>query len=279
MNKIIKIFINLSKPYDNNTINNNLKLEYIKKFFDSKGISSEYIPGQGLIVNKQENPRLVCVSHIDLINLFNIEFALLKNEEDLAFNEMLDSINLEESSFSVKGVCKINNGFITGALDNTITNAVALLVCEELISNGINDIEFFFSEMEEIGLIGMKNYLKNNSVKSKKTFFVNLDVTNEGHYSTHISVEFDKARTHILNHLKKNLNEDIVHYTGIRYCDDIDAVISAKCNGVSFCLPTKGNIHSYENMAKLKSLLPYKEGLYKILSTLKFNQNDPYTKI
>lgn len=278
MNKIVKTFINLAKPYENNKKNNNFKLEYIQSFFSSKNIPFEYIPGQGLIVNKQEKPRLVCVSHIDLINLFNLEFCTKNNEEDIAFNDLIDSMCLEESSISVEGICVIHNGFISGALDNTITNAVALLVCEELISNGINDIEFFFSEMEEIGLKGMKNYLNSNLKKSKNTFFVNLDVTNEG-FHTHISVEFDKTRMRVLKHLVAKLNKEHVYFTGQRFCDDIDAVIASNCNGLSFCLPTNGNIHSYKNKAKLSSLVPYKEGLYEILSTLKFNKNDPYIKI
>jgi len=242
--KIIETFKELALVYEDKK--GGPKLDILSEKLDKLNIPYEWTPGIGLIVNKQENPKKVIVSHMDLIRKFRIGFG---NSE----------------------ICSVKKETIVGALDNTITNAVLLLVIEDLQkSNKLEGVEFLFSEGEEVGFIGMNGYFKEHKKRSGKAFFINLDVTNEG-YKQSASVEYDACNFDCLKAIQKiesDLDYDFF-YTGNRVCDDMDSVITNGSHGLSYCLPTKENIHSYKNKARLSSLVPYYEGLLSLIIDLK----------
>jgi len=239
---IIELFEKIALPFKDKE--GGPKLNSIQEILVEQNIDSTYIPGEGLIVNEVEKPRIILVSHMDLINKFRKGFA------DCKIYEILD---------------KDSEEIIKGALDNTITNAVAILVLMELLKNNINDVELFLSEGEEVGMVGMENYLNARGDIAKNAFYINLDVTNEG-WKQNISIEYDKPNFNVYKQRMNILKDLNAFSTGDRVCDDTDAVISAGCSGYSYCLPTKGTIHSYKNSAYTKTLEPYAKGLYRLLS-------------
>jgi hypothetical protein len=243
--KIIELFSEIAKPFKDKE--GGPKQEIIQAWLNERGLRNEYIPGVGKVINQVDNPRVILVSHMDLIKKFQKGF-----EENKVY-EIIQS--------------KKGKDLIQGALDNTITNAVALLALEHIVGEGIADIEVVLTEGEEVGMVGMTNYIKMFPDKSSNTFFVNLDVTNEG-WGKHFSVEYDKPNYHMLKQVQGILSEHKSFFTGSRVCDDIDAVNSADCCGFSYCLPTKDIIHSYKNKARVDSLSGYLEGLIKILINL-----------
>ena len=83
----------------------------------------------------------------------------------------------------------------------------------ELLSKGISDVELLLSEGEEVGFIGMDGYLKKYSDKSDKTFFVNLDVTNEG-FKKYGSIEYDRPNFSMLKQVQGLLKDQKMFFTG-----------------------------------------------------------------
>lgn len=242
--KILETFGLFCQPYKDEK--GGPKLEAVSNFLEN--ISKEWVPGIGLIVNKQENPKKVVVSHMDLIKTFRKGFA-------------------ENKTF------EIVDGEVVGALDNTITNAVlAEIIIELRDTDALQDIEFLFSEGEEVGMIGMKNYLKAHKQRVEKAFFINLDVTNEG-YDKHVSLEYDKPNFSVIKQFQRLIGEHS-HFTGDRVCDDTDAIIRADCHGLSVCLPTSNTIHSYKNKCRIESLSIYKEALKILILDGEFDYNE-----
>jgi len=214
------------------------KLEAIKEELSEVEFSKEYISGIGFIVNKQESPRVIVVSHMDLIPTFNRGFR-----EGNTFEEQED--------------------VIVGALDNTLTNAFLIKLIKETYNIGIKDIEFVFSEGEERGMIGMRNYMEEFSSKKDTSFFINLDVTNDG-WGSYCSVEYDVPDSNGLKEAIEaldDISEEDPHFQFFRFCDDMDAILSGGGHGFSYCIPTKNIIHSYENTTETKSIEPYYKGL------------------
>lgn len=216
------------------------KVDAILKSLKDQKVKSEYIPGIGIIANQLEAPKVILVSHFDLIRKFRKTFKAggyqleVKEEEDL----------------------------VVGALDNTITNATILAILDKI---DLSSVEILFSEGEEVGYKGMIKYLSEHKERVKDCFFVNLDVTNEGFKDSHSSFEYDEPNFEVIKAVQAAFIDADIHYTGDRVCDDTDAIIEADCHGVSFCLPTSGEIHSLRNSAKLSALKPYAESLAKLL--------------
>lgn len=226
---MIKTFELLAKPFKDGE--GGLKLNALQEIFP-EGI---WEPGIGFIVNKQENPSKVVVSHIDLIKTFR-------------------------KGFADNHVYAVTETEIIGALDNTITNAALVLAIKSL--SDFKTIEYVFTEGEEVGFKGMKAYIKKYKRRVINSFFINLDVTNEG-YGRNGSIEYDVCNFETLKSLQTLVNTKNLdwHFTHSRVGDDTDAIIDAGLHGFSYCLPTKGHIHSYENRALLSSLDSYLEGL------------------
>lgn len=201
-----------------------------------------YLPEVGIICNQQDNPRIVLVSHMDLIRKFDIGFSKGK-------------------TFSVE------DGIVTGALDNTVTNAVAITAFKKIVKI-YPDIELLLTEGEEVGFKGMKQYLTQFNEKSKKTFFLNLDVTNEG-VGSFCSVEYDEPNFEIVKKFQEILHET-AFFTHERVGDDTCAVVRFGCAGLSYCLPTLDNIHSYKNNTTLEAIEGYYLGLLDLLSSLEY---------
>jgi len=234
--QILELFQEIGKPTVDGKFGE--KEEAITAWLDKENIKHEYIPGIGLIVNKQKNPKNIVVSHMDLIKPFQKRFE--KNE-----------------------VFVLDKPYIQGALDNTITNAVALLA----LKNSDMKTELVLTEGEESGLIGMTNYLEKFKDKAISCMFINLDVTNEG-FGYACSVEYDRPVFEILKSIQISLSEIQSFYTHRRFCDDTDAINAAGANGFSYCLPTEGVIHSFKNRALLNSIEPYFLGLESLMKEL-----------
>lgn len=249
--EIIELFKEIALPFKDKE--GGLKADKIIEILNRDNIPCEYVPDKGIFVNKLKKPRIMILSHIDLIGKFRKGFLEQKVSEIISANDN-----------------KFEKELIVGALDNTITNAISLLVFKELYKVDKN-IMLFLTEGEEIGSTGLKNYLKSKK-NASDIFFINLDVTNEG-WKQNGSVEYDRPNFYILNQLKNILKDLNIFFTGERVGDDIDAVNRFDCNGFSFCLPTYDTIHSYKNKAFTDTLVPYAESLYKMSLELKFEES------
>ena len=242
--RIIDLFNRISLPMKDSE--GGAKVEEIIKFLLENGISSRYVPGQGILANEVPSPDKILMAHIDLIPLFRRGFS----QEPRQVYELKTT--------------KKGDEVIVGALDNTICDAVALLAFVKLFNEEkIPNVTLFLSEGEEVGFIGASAFIRENKERLKDTFFVNLDVTNEG-WGYSGSIEYDKPNFGILKLMQKELED--CFFTGERVCDDTDAVNREGLAGFSFCLPTKDLIHSYKNRAKTKTLEPYFDKLCKILT-------------
>lgn len=249
MNEILSIFHRISKVHIDKT--ESPKVLALKEVLNEFNLKHEFIPGLGIVVNKQDKPRIVVVSHFDLIKRFQKGFS-------------------EEKPYELEIINEDKKVFIKGALDNTITNSVSILVLKELIEEGIEDIELVLTEEEETTMNGIRNYLKTFSEKRLHSFFINLDVTNEG-WKSFGSIEYDRPSAFMLKQIQSILDKK-VFFTNDRVCDDTDIINELNAAGLSFCLPTKGNIHSYNNFTSEKSLVNYKEQLILLLKNLKISQ-------
>lgn len=247
--EIIDLFREIALPFKDKE--GGPKLDKLQEIFANLNIESVYTEGEGLLVNNIPDPEIIIVSHMDLIKRFQKGF-----EEGTVFELVTEE----------------DNDFIVGALDNTITNAVAILVLQKLLEKNKRKVSLLLSEGEEVGMIGMRNYLRARGEAAKEPFYINLDVTNEG-WKKNASVEYDKPNFYILRQMKKLLKKNDVFFTNDRVCDDTDAINSADCNGFSLCLPTKGNIHSYKNKAFVNTLEEYANVLYRLCSKLKFEES------
>ena len=242
--QIIDLFDRISLPMKD--AEGGAKVEEIIKFLSENGIESRYVSGQGILANEVPSPDKILMAHIDLIPLFRRGFS----QEPRQVYELK--------------ITKKGDEVIVGALDNTICDAVALLAFVKLFNEGkIPNVTLFLSEGEEVGFIGASAFIRENKERLSDTFFVNLDVTNEG-WGYSGSIEYDKPNFDILKLIQKELED--CFFTGERVCDDTDAVNREGLAGFSFCLPTKDVIHSYKNRAKTKTLEPYFDKLCKILT-------------
>jgi len=214
------------------------KVEKISSIIKELGLSYMYEEGIGIIVNKQDKPNKVIFSHYDLIPLFS--HAIIDNG----------------------ALYKVNNETVEGALDNTITNAILIEALCDLNSEDLSGVEIVFTDMEEIGFIGAKNYIRKYIDRIKDSLFINLDVTNEG-YGYSGAIEYDLWTDDLVEKIKSlDIN---FHYTKNRVGDDLCAVVYNNLHGFSYCLPTKNLIHSFKNRCRKESLVPYKEGLKSII--------------
>ncbi len=240
MKEIVDIFDQICLPFDNG---NGQKEEKFLELLEEHG--AHYHEKVGIIVPTVNGvaPSKVIVSHMDLIPLFNKGFTngrkyLLEKDE-------------------------LGEEILIGALDNSITNATLILAINELRRNGLaHDVEFVFTEGEEIDFLGMKEYLK---IKSKDPFFINLDVTNDN-YKRNSSVEYDYPNFHICKQLCEGLFE--AGYQKERVDDDFDAIKAVGGKGFSYCLPTMKNIHSYKNTTHVSKLKHYYDGLKFLITDL-----------
>jgi len=247
--KILDIFQRIALPVGFENISKSRKVLEMTDVLNELGFSAVYEENIGLIVNKQKNPRIVLVSHLDLVRPFKSGFA--RGETFVVHEKGLDG-----------------QAIVQGALDNTLTNAVALKAIEELKNTAVEDVEVLFSIGEETGLTGMRSYLNKYPEKSMTTFFLNLDVTNDN-WDKAISVEFDRPVQDISDQTTSILKGLSFRLQNTRFTDDTSAVNSFGACGYSYCIPTDNYCHSYDSFAMLDSIEPYYKGLVRLLSELK----------
>lgn len=237
MQKIIDIFHDIAKPFEKG---NGLKEEFILRLLNEH--DAKYIENIGIIVPSKKTKKITVTSHIDLIKKFNKSFR--------------DSPSI-----------LIKDNILSGALDNTLTNAILILAIQELRSNGFaEDVEFVFTEGEETGFLGMKEYI---SRYGKNTFFINLDVTNDN-WECFGSIEYDHPNFHICKQIEKTFSKEI-GFTTERVNDDLCAVISSGGRGFSYCIPSKNEIHSFNNYTLIDKIEKYYNGLLFLIKDMDFS--------
>jgi len=234
---IVKTFDMICLPFDDGK---GYKEKLFLKIFELLEIPASYEKGIGVIVPAKNEKKRVVVSHMDLIPTFNKGF--------------------KESRKYI-----IEDNKIIGALDNTITNAVAMITA---FHTKAKDTEFVFTEGEETGFWGMKAYIKKRH--EKHLYYINMDVTNDA-WNNHVSVEYDDPCWEICCQINDNMNAG---FTTDRVCDDLDVVVDNKGYGLSYCLPTKKTIHSWNNYTMLDKLNPYLEGLFFLIEDLDISVMD-----
>lgn len=239
---IIKVFETLCLPFDKGK---GLKEQMFLKIFKLAELKAEYVNEVGVIVPATEEKQIVVVSHMDLIPSFNKGFNRKKKYE------------LGKDS---KG-----NDIISGALDNTMTNAVAMIAA---IHNKNPHVEFVFTEGEETGFWGMKAYMR--EFHKKELFYINMDVTNDA-WENHVSIEYDEPNFNICKQVASAMNAG---FTTDRVCDDLDVVVDKNGYGFSYCLPTNKTIHSWKNYTIIDKLVPYLEGLNWFLKELDSSEKE-----
>jgi len=240
---VIKVFDSISAPFNEGF---GLKEDIILKVFELAGIEAKYEVGMGILVPARKDTQISVVSHIDLMPTFNKGFAAGKSYK-------IGTI-LDKKGNSVET--------LTGALDNTLTNAVAIM---NALTNTNPNVEFIFTEGEETNFCGIKSYTRNRH--DKQIFYINMDVTHEA-WNNHISVEFDKPNWYICRQIKDTFNAG---FTDDRECDDLDIIMEHTKKGFSYCVPTKKNIHSWANFTKTENLEPYLNGLKWLLNEADLN--------
>lgn len=237
---IIHLFESLCLPFD---CGNGPKEKYLHQLLADYGGS--YEENIGYVVHSVEETKRVVVSHIDLISLFNKGFL-----KDKKYKIGLNTENVE---------------VLMGALDNTITNAIAVKALMVLRDAGkALDTTFLFTDREEIDSAGMKAYLRKYS---REPLFINLDVTSDNR-EFHSSVEFDEPNWGICRQIKNQKKQFTAGFTDDRVGDDTDAVLMLSAQGFSYCIPTWKTIHSYSNYTPISNIIPYYQGLMFLISEL-----------
>jgi len=227
---IISIFKNLCLPFNNE----NLKKQLFENIFFLSNIPYIWDDKIGFIIFSENHTKKTIVSHMDLISIFNNGFKNNKSHE-----------------------IKDNN--IYGALDNTFTNAILI---NSILNNQNKDTTYLFTLDEETTQYAIRDYMKRFGTEQ---FIINLDISNDG-YEKNMSIEYDKPCYHICKQINNNL--DNPHFTKDRVCDDLDEVMKADGYGFSYCLPTKGNIHSFKNYTSIDKIEPYMNGLEFLIHSL-----------
>jgi hypothetical protein len=212
----------------------------ITEIFRLLGFKAEYIKKVGLVVSvasdSKTSQKKVYMSHGDLIPSFQ-KACKLERGNKLTINGKGDK-------------CEIS-----GVLDNTITNAALIIAfIQQADKIHSQNIDFVFTEGEEIGLLGATAYMK--KLHNEGNFYINLDVTNEA-WKKSVSIEYDKPDYNVCQAFKNNPDKIALGFTHNRECDDLDAVMSGGGIGFSCCLPTDGIIHSFENTTTLKKFREY----------------------
>lgn len=218
------------------------KAVYICESLRRMGLEYEYKKDFGIMATlRGECNNLVIINHFDLIPLFK------KNTREEAFT--------------------VSEHSISGALDNTIVNASLLYMIEKGKVPAGSTI--FFSDCEESGFDGVKNFFKNGHHK-KDNFYVNLDVTTQiGHES--VAIEYDQWRTRPVKVIKNLLQgrEGVIFHRN-RFPDDLTPVLRLGGKGTSFCLVTTQTIHSYRCTTKKRHIEKYVDELEFFLPNMRF---------
>lgn len=247
MNNLYQQFKEIARPFNEglNILENskeNIILNILKEY------NPKYHDGIGIIVPAEtENPTKILVSHIDLVYPFQKGFSKGK---DFA---IVESENGEDER-------------MYGALDNTLTNAFLIIAIKELREVGLaKDIEFLFTEGEESGMTGMRNYMINKFPSKNDPFFINLDVTNDNQpYSG--SIEFDYPCLSISREINENVED--MGFTNYRFADDVSAIVGHTHKAFSYCIPTWNYCHTYESFTLVNKLQPYYNGLLYMIKDL-----------
>lgn len=239
METVLNMFENLAKPFGKGE---GEKEKALLEVFEDAGIEARYVNGVGIIVpEKGEYADRIIVSHIDLVSNFNKGFG-------------------EGKTF------KIVDDRMYGGLDNTITNACLALAIVELRSQGLaENVRFLFTEGEETGLTGMRNYMNMESSLKETALFINLDVTNDN-WGCVASIEFDRPNSLICKQIHDNIANS--GFTTFRFTDDTSAILGMGGQGFSYCIPTEHYCHSYESNCLVDTIEPYYKGLLYLIDKL-----------
>ena len=201
-----------------------------------KDFNPVYIEGTGIFIS---GGKKVIVSHYDLVRPF-------------------------EAGFAEGRTIVVDGEIVTGALDNTITNAILI---NELLEHGLpEDTSILFTDGEETGLTGMSNFMSNLK-KKKKYFFINLDVTDDN-FNKAASIEYDFPNVDICKEIDTFSGID-AGFTDVRFTDDLSAVLYYGGHGFSFCIPTREYCHTYMSNTTITHIEEYVKGLHYLIQDFK----------
>lgn len=264
-------------------IDNNFGIVASNKF--EKDISAEKA-----IRSKLQEINLLVVSHIDNIKEFNTIGVQEKSPKQL---------------LSIKGYEEHDNT-ITGALDNTMTNAILLSIMQMRQVNfgdDCNDVMFFFSIGEEDA--DERGFDESNGVSKFMAMFhknilennikvINLDVTSQEYHEykndtkTPLFIEYDNTlKDEKLRALEKYsplasfmMYDELLD--DIQFCDygedgtgdDLEDITKYDIWGVTIALNTYGEIHSKKNFTYMKHIDKYFNFLHNLILSLRDISND-----
>ncbi len=237
------------------------------------------------IQSKLKETSLLVISHIDNIKEFNES----KLQEELP-KQLLDIKGYEEHYQK-----------ISGALDNTLLNAILLSIMQMRKVNfddECSEVMFFFSIGEENSdergfeeCTGVSNFMKefHQDLIKNNTKVINLDVTAQEYHEYKLDkdiavfIEYDKS-------LQKEKLKEENRYSplasfvlfeklsdDIQFCDygedgtsdDLEDVTKYDVWGVTIGLNTYGEIHSSENYTYMKHIDKYFNFLHQLILFLK----------
>lgn len=250
--EIVDLGIKLSKPfYRGEDIKNSDSKEFAI-MEELKNYNPYYHPGVGIILPAIEDTKIVVVCHMDVVSCFQKGF-------------------LRGESFQIRE----EDDVVSGPLDNTLPNAVLITAIKELKSKNLaQNIEFLFTEGEETGLTGMRNYMRERSGNWKSdVFYINMDVTWDN-YDYNASIEFDYPDLELCSKIEKSFPGNI-GYTSHRFTDDMSAIIHSGVKaGFSYCVPCRGNMHGFGCWTEMSKIVPYYNGLLNLLTKIDFTSYD-----
>lgn len=225
--EIIEIFDSIALPFMEGRFEP--KKEAMLSLLGDDAVFKE---GVGVVIPAKGKRTQTLMAHMDLIPSFNKGF-------------------LQGRTLSV-----LSDGTLVGALDNTITNAVAIWLYKN--AKLPDNCEVVFTVGEETSGHGAKNYCESLG-KDEKISIINLDVTNEFPKKS-VSIEYDQPSVDGVFDIHKFIiknNNFSIGLTEDRVGDDLCTVHSCGYNGVSFCIPTLRTIHSYKSATTVKQLEEY----------------------
>jgi len=304
--RVGKILKHIAKPHtparDDNgkyDINNSQKVCAIKDLLDEIGFDTIVDEKYGVLAydksidktNIEETIQtnlkkisLLVISHIDNIKIFNT-------------TEIQE--NLPKQLLAIQGYEEYDEK-ITGALDNTMTNAILLSIMQMRkvnFSDECSEVMFFFSigdDEDERGFdecSGVENFMKDfhKNLIENNTKVLNLDITAQEYHNykddseAALFIEYDKT----LKEEKVRVDEKYSSLgsltlfddisSDIQFCDygeegtsdDLEDVTKYNIWGVTVALNTYGEIHSKKNYTYMKHIDKYFNFLHNLILFLK----------
>lgn len=303
--KILERIVLPHYPFNENSdydILSSQKVNAIKVLLDEVGFDTIIDKNYGVLVSnfkekniedKLKDTSLIVISHID-----NIKKSNKTEVQEKLPKQLLDIKGYEE-----------HDKEITGALDNTITNAILLSIMEMRkvnFSDDCSDVMFFFSIGEENEnergfdeTNGVAKFMKkfHQDILKNSIKVINLDVTAQEYHeykndkNIPLFIEYDKTlKDEKLRVLEKysplaslmlydELTDDIgfCDYGEDGTGDNLEDVTKYNIWGVTIALNTYEEIHSKKNYTYMKHIDKYFNFLHNFMLSFRDMREENYS--